>query len=447
MTPFNPRQAAVDALIRWERSDIFIDDAVDLMLRDYPCDSGAEASGYALDRALSATLLYGVVERKITLDYIIPILSGRDLSSLDKQTLNVLRVGLYQLLYLDKIPSYAAVNETVSCAPQRSRGLVNAVLRQMLRRGGKPFYPNPDDGLIHYLSVKCSLPEWIISEWTNDYGEKTAVFLASETFNRRPMTLRVNTTRTSCEELLEKLQSAGIEAFHNACVPDMIDVSSGSVTRFPGYGEGLFFVEDAASRICASILGAMPGDTVIDTCSAPGGKSFSLAIDMGCRGTIYSFDVSQKKKKLIDEGVSRLGLDIIKSDVCDGKQPKRELFGCADAVLCDVPCSGLGVISKKPDIRYKEKKSIERLPDIGFSILSASADYVKGGGRLVYSTCTLRRAENEAVTEKFLASHGDFSPAPIHVCGIDAACGQITLMPHIHGTDGFYIASFIKNKN
>ncbi|MCD8314254.1 MAG: 16S rRNA (cytosine(967)-C(5))-methyltransferase RsmB [Firmicutes bacterium] len=435
----NPRREAADALIKWEASGIFIDDAVDLML--------SRSALSVLDKSLAATLVYGVVERKLTLDYMISALSKRSADALDRETKALLRLGLYQLMYTDKIPEYAAVNETVSCAPARSRGLVNAVLREAVRRGCKPFYPDPDIcGDAEYYSIRYSLSEFIVSEWIKDYGKDTATALFEDTFRRRPMTLRVNTVRTTQAALSERLAGAGIESKPNAAAPDMLDVPSGHVTEFAGYDEGLFFVEDAASRICAASLGTRAGDTVVDVCAAPGGKSFSLAFDMENRGEIHAFDISKSKIRQIAAGASRMGLDIIKAEQRDGKAPDEKLSRRADRVLCDVPCSGLGVISKKPDIRYRDEKSAEKLPGMGYDILSASAGYLKDGGRLVYSTCTLRRAENEDVTDKFLSEHKEFSPAPFCVFGIDASDGKVTLMPHKNGTDGFYIAAFTKNR-
>ena len=450
----DPRAAAIHSLVRWERGGRYINLELDSMLE--------KSKLSPKDRALYAALVYGVCERIITLDGEITRLCGRDTEKIDTETLTALRLGIYQLNYMDKIPSHAAVNETVGCAPERSRTLVNAALRRFIREGGKIKPPDINKvGAGEYLSAVHSVPLWIVNLWQKDYPDDVAELCAAA--NRRPpATLRVNDLKITPGELLIKIKENYPGAEINSVCPDMIDLPAGAViTELYGYDDGLWFVQDAASRICAAACGAAAGETVIDVCAAPGGKSFSLALDMKNRGRVISFDIHKNKLGLIRDGAARLGLDIIEAGERDGRTPDEKLFGTADCVLCDAPCSGLGVLAKKPDIRYKKEDDIKRLPEIQYALLSASAAYVREGGRLVYSTCTLRRAENDDIREKFLSEHKEFSPYPVRAYEISAEDGAVTLMPYkklseeptsradteqnTGNTDGFYITEFIRN--
>ncbi len=429
----NARRVAVTAISRWERDGKYINLELDATL-ERSALTGA-------DRALAAAIIYGVVERKLTLDAETERLSGRELSRLDAETKAAISVGLYQLIYMDKIPPHAAVNETVAAAPQRSRGLVNAVLRRSIREGCKVLLPDREADEAAYLSRLNSVPEWIVRSWIRDYGADAEGIAASA--NSHPaVTLRVNDLRTTQEDLLRRFHAEGVEAEAVDVAPDMIRLLSGQkITELYGYSEGLWFVEDAASRLAALALGARPGEMVADVCAAPGGKSFSVAIDMQNKGKLCSHDLHKNKIRLITSGAERLGITIIDAFVrdatkCDGGE------GTFDRVLCDAPCSGLGVIAKKPDIRYKNEADVIRLPEIQYSILSASAKLVKSGGMLVYSTCTLRREENDMIRERFLAETEDFVPYLPEDFPIQTDGGAVTLMPHKHGTDGFYIAGF-----
>ncbi len=433
----DPRKAAIKALSRWASANKYINLELDSALE-------RETGLTSADRALAAAIIYGVSERKLTLDYAISRLVGRELSKLDAETLAALRVGLYQLVYMDKIPPFAAVNETVSAAPARSRGLVNASLRRFMREGAEIALPKREANEVGYLSLAHSVPEWIISSWMRDYGED-AEAIAEAVNDTPPVTLRVNTLKTSTKALLGALALSGADAKICTAAPDMIELGSGhKITELYGYEEGLWFVQDPASRLASLALDAKRGMTVIDVCSAPGGKSFSAALDMENEGKIISRDLHENKVRLIRKGAERLGITSITASAADSSKTDESLVGVADRVLCDVPCSGLGVIAKKPDIRYKEEADVKRLPEVQYAILCASAPYVKSGGVLVYSTCTLRNAENGEVVEKFLSEHAEFEPWLPESFPIKTDNGQIILLPHKHGTDGFYIAGLQK---
>ena len=433
----NPRRVAVTALSRWERDGKYINLEVDATLDRTDLEGP--------DRALAAAIIYGVSERKLTLDYEIERLSERKLGDLDEVTTAALRTGLYQIYYMDRVPNHAAVNETVDAVPKKVKGLINAILRRAIREGGKPKLPSEGDGKERYYELLYSVPAWIISSWLKDYGEEDTVGLLSSANSQPKVTLRVNTVKITRDLLAEKLAEDGIITKNVPLTNDMLELSGGvRITELYGFDEGYFFVQDPASRFCSMALGARPGETVADVCAAPGGKSFSIAVDMNNEGKLYSYDLHENKVRLIRRGAERLGLDIIDAKANDGTKPDAELFGKCDRVLCDVPCSGLGVIAKKPDIRYKEESDVKRLPEIGYAILSASTKLLKKGGVLVYSTCTTRRAENEEVRARFLSEHPDFEPFFPENFPIEAENAQITLMPHKHGTDGFYIAGFKK---
>lgn len=433
----NARTAAISALARWERDGKYINLEVDASLNR----TGLEGA----DRALAAAIIYGVSERKLTLNYEIELFSERKLSDLDAMTLAALRVGLYQIFYMDRIPHHAAVNETVNAAPKRSKALVNALLRRALREGGKPKLPPMEEDAVKYYSLLYSVPEWIVSSWISDYGIDDALGLLKSANSQPPVTLRINTEKISTDAFRQKLEETGISTEKVPFANDMLSLCSTGmrVTDIYGFDEGLFFVQDPASRLAAASLGAKEGETVADVCSAPGGKSFSIAIDMKNKGRVYSFDLHENKVRLIKKGAERLGLSIINARSGDSSKPNTDLIGKCDHVLCDVPCSGLGVIAKKPDIRYKTENDVARLPEIQYSILEASAELVRSGGTLVYSTCTARCAENDKVRERFLSLHPEFEPyLPEEIPFREDTA--ITLMPHKHGTDGFYIAGFKK---
>jgi 16S rRNA (cytosine967-C5)-methyltransferase len=300
----------------------------------------------------------------------------------------------------------------------------------------------PKEGTDKYLSVKYSLPEWLISMWRESYGsEKTEKLL--DGMNRAPyMTLRVNTLKNTREELINALAKDGIDCSpSDKCDSAVIFNSNVAIADLEALGEGLCFIQDEASQLCVKAVGAKAGETVIDTCSCPGGKSFGIALEMKNEGKLISLDLHESKLSLVVSGAERLGITILNAEVHNGTKPKEDLIGTADRVLCDVPCSGLGVIAKKPDLRHKSPDDISRLPEIQYKILCNGATYLRSGGTLVYSTCTLNKAENEEIAEPFLIEHPEFSP-----CGDGMYDGKpmMTFFPDVHGTDGFFVAKFIK---
>ena len=436
----DPREMAFRSLAALERDGRYANMEIDARLKK----EGAQLS--PADRGLYTRLVYGVTERRLTLDYWIDCLASRPADELDREVRDALRIGLYQLVYMDRVPDHAAVSETVELTKRVRRsgaGLVNAVLRSCLRAGKQMKWPDPGTDRYRYLEVKHSVPAALIRMYEADLaaqpvdrsGELDELL---DALNREPMVgLRVNTLRLTAEEAAEWL---GGEISRTA--PDMVKLTSLTEEARRGIEEGLWFVQDEASRIASKAVGASAGELVADLCACPGGKTFSMAMDMDNRGAVRAFDLHENKLSLIRRGAERLGLTIVKAEARDARNPDPELLGRADRVLCDAPCSGYGVIAKKPDLRYKDPAAAEALPRIQREILSGAASCVRPGGVLVYSTCTLNRAENEDTVRAFLEEHPEFALTDDPLL----PGGMRTFFPHTDGTDGFFAAKMTRRE-
>lgn len=402
-----------------------------------------------------SALFYGVLETGIQMDYLLQKYVKKPVAALDKEVLTVLRMGLYQLLYLDSVPDSAAVDESVRLTAYArktsAKGFVNAVLRSFIRDGKKAEWPDRTQDELAWLSIRYACPVWILSQWRDQFGMEIAERLAESSLGRPPLTVRVNTLKTTSEKLIGWLENRGVKAsLHPWLENCLVLEDTGSIDRLPQYRQGLFHVQDTSSQLCSLLLEARQGETVLDICAAPGSKSFTIAQQMNSEGQLYAFDLHEHKQKLITDGAKRLGISCIQAQVRDGREFSAEV-PLAERVLCDVPCSGLGVIRRKPEIKYKEAQPT--LPELQLGILRNAARYVKPGGRLIYSTCTTNRAENEAVVLAFLAqtdgnAEENFHFMPLQLSQIFSkieGMGQmdragITLFPHLTGGDGFYIA-------
>lgn len=435
----NIRQIALKILDEYELGGKYIN----LALSTHAADNLTRE-----EKAALTVLLYTVVERKLTYDYYICALAGRSDSDIDIHTKNILRLGLCQLLDMTSVPDFAAVNETVKLA--RSKGessFVNGILRAAQRKKNELPMPPEAKNYKRYLSVKYSFPLDIVKHFDALFGrEETEALL--KFYNETKYTdITVNTVKISVSDYKNALSARGIEAEVCPFVENSLRIeSSVNPERLFGFKEGYFFVQDGASIISANVLSPSEGETLVDVCSAPGGKSFSSAILMKNKGKIHSFDLHESKLSLIESGKDRLGLTIIDVSARDAREPDESLFGTADKLICDAPCSGLGVLGKKPDLRYKDFATITELPALQLEILEQSVKYLKDGGIAVYSTCTLNPAENEDVIAKFLENNPDFSLVPFKVGEISADSGMLTLLPQKHGTDGFFMAKIIKRK-
>ena len=405
------------------------------------------------DAALATRLCFGVLQNQILLDYYLSKFSNIPLKRMEGKVVQALRLGAYQMLFLDKIPNSAAVNSSVAltkahCRNPRAAGMVNGILRSLERtRENLPTIPKEDPA--EYLSILYSHPDWFVKEYLPILGEEEMAAFLSANNTQPDTTVMVNTTKTTAEELRLRLEEAGVRVEAHPWMENCFYLSkTGDLEQLTAFREGLFYVQDPASCLSIKASGATPGMKVLDCCAAPGGKSFAAAIAMENEGEVISCDLHPHKKKLIQAGADRLGLDIVKPMTADGKIFREEWANAFDLVLVDAPCSGLGVIRKKPDIRYKDPAPLEELPQIQSAILANASRYVKPGGVLLYSTCTVRGSENEGVVSAFLRDNDTFKaeaftlPGPVG----DVGEGRITLWPQRHGTDGFFICKMRKGE-
>lgn len=396
---------------------------------------------------LAAAIFYGVLERKLNLDYIISKFSKIPIKKIDPKALIILYMGIYQIVYMDRIPDSAAVNECVKlCKKQKlfsASGFVNGILRSV-SRSDMPELPNKNK--LQYLSIKYSFPKEIISLWQKAYGEEITEKLLEAQIGRPPLCARVNTLKTTSESLIEALSKKGIFAEKSKILENAILIeNSGSLTKLPEFKDGLFHIEDISSQICCEVLSPKKGDSVLDVCAAPGGKSVTMAEMMQNEGKLLACDLYPQRLKLIEENAEKASVNIIQTMTADAQTADyKQKF---QKVLCDVPCSGFGIIRRKPELRYKSVTGLDTLPNLQYLILCNAAKYVAEGGILIYSTCTLNPKENGENAERFLREHSNFQPYEIKlnnvVRGIDEPSNQLTLFPHTNGTDGFFVSAFV----
>ncbi|MCR5484003.1 MAG: 16S rRNA (cytosine(967)-C(5))-methyltransferase RsmB, partial [Clostridiales bacterium] len=396
------------------------------------------------ESALISALVYTTLERLITIDYELSLYLKQPIKKLRPEVLTALRMGCCQLFFMDRIPVSAAVNESVKAVKNNgcafAAGLVNAVLRKASNNG----LVLPDVSFPEYKSVKYSVPMWLMSLWENAYGKDGAEKIMAASLGKKDTFIRVNTLKTTPDELIERLSAEGVKAEKCSFPENALRINmSGSIEGLKAYSDGLFHVQDISSQVCAGLLGARAGDTVFDMCSAPGGKAFTIAESMGGEGEIKAFDIYEKRLGLVSSGAKRLGINIIKPEVNDASV-FNESVGKADKILCDVPCSGLGVIGRKPEIRYKMIEDIDKLPDLQYAILCQSIKYLKMGGIIIYSTCSLNPAENDEVCLRFLKEHPSFKAVKLQAdCEtLKSDNGFLTFMPQVNGSDGFFTAAF-----
>lgn len=439
------RRAALEALRRTEKG-AYSTIALDNTLAKSKLDDR--------DRSLASALFYGVQENQTQLDAAIAALLRKPGQKLETDVRLILRMGIYQLGYMDKIPDSAAVNEAVSLARQTGHdsaaGFVNGILRGYIRAGKQTPLPDRASDPLLWLSLKYSCPMWLAQLWTESYGEELCESIMQTFSGRPPIFARVNRTKCSRESLIQRLAEEGVTARPVALLPDAVELEhTGDVEQLRTYKKGFFHVQDISSQLCAGIVGAQKGETILDACAAPGGKSFTMAQTAGDNCTVIACDLHNSRVDMIAEGAKRLGLDSVKARRRDAAAAGSKIV--ADRVLCDVPCSGLGVIRRKPDIRNKSKTELEQLPALQYDILTTNAACVKKGGMIVYSTCTLNPAENGGVFDRFLAEHEDFVPVPLPLPeGIRRRISEpeheLTLFPEREGWDGFFIASALRKE-
>lgn len=432
------RNAAISALIKTEENSGYSNIVIDKAIKSFALSPR--------DASLASIIFYGVLEKKITLDYILSQYSKSKIKKIQPEILEILRAGLYQLIFLDKIPESAAVNEAVNSAKefssQKSAGFVNGVLRAFIRSGKNYDMPKKRE---EFLSVKYSLPVWLIFHFEKAYGEKTAQLFFESLNEHPPVFIRVNTTKISQSELISRLSDEGVLAEETALFASLSLSNQGNPASLKAFSDGLFHVQDLSSQLACAILSPKRNSILSDMCAAPGGKSFTLSELMDNTGVVFSHDLYKGKVGLIKNDALRLSLSNIDASIRDAKN--SQVYNISDYVLCDAPCSGLGIIRRKPEIRYKSQFEIENLPSLQYQILKNSSKSVKIRGKLMYSTCTLNPLENGEVARKFLLEHPNFEPVSIKLpAGFEREIHEkdyeFTMFPHKTGTDGFYVSLF-----
>ena len=419
----NLRKLAWDTLCRCEKAGQYSNLALDAVLKKYPMSD--------VDRALFTNLIYGCIERQATLDFWVDSLSQ---TPPEAEIRVLLRLGLYQLAFLDRVPDHAAVNETVALAPRRASGFVNAVLRSFLRAEKQITPPDQVADPVGFLSVTGAVCRPLAAKMIEVFGLDRAASILAATLQKNDTCLRWNPLKIGFSDFENALRAAGYDPAPVGKTGVRLS-GNAPVAKLPGFSEGWFFVQDEASQRCVSALEAKPGMTVLDVCACPGSKSFGAAAEMRNQGNLLAFDLHASKLSLVKSGAKRLGIAILSVAERDAREPLPAWEGKADRVICDVPCSGFGVLAKKPDLRGKDPATSATLPQIQAAILARSATLLRPGGRLVYSTCTIFPEENEGVVTPFLREHPDF-----------ALMNQQTIYPDTDGTDGFFYA-VIERKN
>lgn len=402
------------------------------------------------DRGLATELIYGVIENKYYLDYIIDKLSKIKTQKMSTCVKILLRMGVYQISFLNSISDYAAVNETVNLVKkhdQKSSGFVNAILRNVIRKKEEILNIDIEDKIM-YLSTKYSYSPWMIKNWINNFGEAFTEDLLEANTDKPITYLRINSLKVTREEVIKRLTEKGIKAYKVNILDEAIRVENlKDIENNELFKEGLFTVQDISSMIAGKIVNPKEDSLVLDICSAPGGKTTHLATIMNNTGTVVARDIFEHKLKLITSTVERLGLKNVVVENFDSSKIDKKSINKFDYVLADVPCSGLGIIKRKPEIKYKTKAELKDLPKIQKLMIDNASKYVKKGGILVYSTCTIQDNENIDIINEFLRENKEFELELIDEVNVDLENqekGYIKIYPNIHGMDGFFIAKLRK---
>jgi len=445
----SPRQAAFHTLLRIDKERSYADILIDQELKE-----GGLAGP---DRGLYTELVYGTLRKQGTLDHIIGQFSKTPPLKLEKIVLLLLRLGLYQMFFLDRVPVSAAVNETVNLTKQyapRAAGFINAVLRSADRGRADIVYPDPDQEPAAFLAARHSHPLWIVEKWLGQLGYAEAAEVAAAMSSPPPFTIRANRLKIDRDALIKRLQVEGVTAAPCLYAPDGLTITSSiSLSSLKSFSEGLFAVQDEASQLSASLLTPEPGDAILDLCAAPGGKATYLAELTGDRCTLVACDRNPRKLALIREVIERLGIQSITTTLLDATRPLEKLQPMLfDRILVDAPCSGLGVIHRNPEGKWwKEPTDPARLAVTQLAIVANAATRLKPGGTMVYSTCSTSLEENEQVVDNFLSGHPEFVIEPVsralpQLAQMETGDGFFRSWPHRHGMDGFFAARLTKKR-
>jgi 16S rRNA (cytosine967-C5)-methyltransferase len=447
----SPRAICFEILNRIEKTDSHLDRLLTDSFKRYRHLT-------LLDRAFLTELTYGSLRWREKLDWAIRHLSKVPFEKIEPEIINLLRLGIYQLLFLSRTPASAAVNESVEIAKTfrgtGGAGFVNGILRSLIRQKEEIPYPGRDENLAVHLSVAQSYPLWLTRRWVEEMGPEDAWKVAEFNNRRSVLTLRVNRLKMDRETLIEKLRGKGLKPIPTPYSAEGIRVEDPPPTsELPFVKEGFYILQDEASQLVTLLLDPKPGERILDACAAPGGKTTHIAQRMGDKGEIDALDLTREKLNRIEEACQRLEIKIIKTMKGDASRPLplfREME--FDRILADVPCSGFGTLRKNPDLKWRrEEKDIQRLSELQFSILKNLSDYLREGGILVYSTCTLFHEENEDIIDRFLKSHPEFRLDQIgnvlpESCHPFIRNGYFKTFPPENEMDGFFAARMIKKR-
>ncbi len=444
----NPREGALTVLYEVNQNKAFSNIALNKEIRN---------NSYSqLDKSLMTELIYGVLENQIYIDYVIGQFSTFKINKMNPYTLNLLRLGIYQLLFLDKIPGFAAVNESVNLSKKyckKTSGFVNGVLRNIQRNKEKIKLPNPKKNTIKYLSVKYSHPEWLVKTFLENFDSDFTENLLKANNTRPDLYIRINTLKISIKDCINLLEEEGYTVKQNSLIPESLIVKGlHNIEESNLYKKGYIQIQDFSSMLVAKILDPKENEFIIDVCSAPGGKTTHMAQLMNNKGKIIARDIHEHKLKLVKNNAKRLGINIIETENFSGDNLDEKLLDKADKILVDAPCSGLGIIRRKPEIKYrKHLEDINTITNIQYDILKNASKYLKIGGELVYSTCTIDNRENKEIIDKFFNKNSNFELINIGEkykelipSGSDQA--TIQLYPNTHNTDGFFISKIKRIK-
>lgn len=450
----NARNSALETLIEIFEDGAHANIAVNKVL--------SQLSLKGPERGLFTELVYGVTRTKDTLDWVLAKFLKKDLESFTPQIRNILRLGAYQLLYLDKIPNHAAIFQSVEQAKiyghRGVAGLVNGVLRNLLRQKTEITFPPIEMEPVKHISLKYSHPEWLVARWINEFGVKATINLCR--YNNEPanLTIRVNTLKISREKLFQSFLSRNLKIAKSAFAPEGIIFEEWpGLESMPEFTEGLFLMQDEGSMLISHVLNPSKGATVVDACAAPGTKTTHIAQLMADEGKILAFDIHPHKLGLIESNCKRLGIGSVEINLGDGRELINHVKEKVNYVLVDAPCSGLGVLGRRADARWrKTPEQLKELPILQIAILEGAAKILAPNGVLVYSTCSIAKEENQEVIARFLAENQDFSLESIieHLPFSlkkseeiqSAQEGMMQFLPQVHGIDGFFVARLRKKK-
>lgn len=438
----NAREIAYKVLLDIEKNKNYSNMAINKHFKDVKLSNQ--------DRGLATEIIYGVIENKYYIDYMIDKLSKVKTNKMEIYVKTLLRMGIYQIMFLNSIFDYAAVNETVNLAKKKNSkvsGFINGILRNVIRQKETIGEIKIKDD-IDYLAVKYSYDKWMIRNWMIHFGKDFTKELLEANGQRPSIYLRTNTLKITRDELIEKLEQQNVKASKVHVVDEAIKVENlKDIENNVLYKEGLFTIQDISSMLVGKVMNPKEKSLVLDVCSAPGGKTTHIATLMKNTGQVVSRDIYEHKLKLIKASSKRLNLTNVDVQEFDGLSLDKDSIGKFDYVLADVPCSGLGIIRRKPEIKYKEKEEFRDLPPIQKKILENASKYVKKGGTLIYSTCTIQDNENIDVINEFLQKNKNFELAPIDEVKVDLdnqEKGYMKIYPNVHEMDGFFISKLIR---